>query len=148
MAQEVEFHLGIGDKPGYACRLLRKVWARGGLRAVVTGSPGLLSRLDALLWTFEAGEFIPHARLPAGEAMAPVMARTPIWLSDLASAAGPADVLINLGPELPDAVTGFARLIDLVADEPDDLAAGRARWRLYKQQGLAPRDVRQSPAAD
>jgi DNA polymerase-3 subunit chi len=146
MGREVEFHIGLGDKPAYACRLLRKALARG-LRVVVTGAPEQLSRLDGLLWTFEVGEFIPHARLRGGEAIGPLLARTPIWLADDAGAAGSAEVLVNLGPDMPDGHGGFARVIELVSEDPDDLHAGRQRWRQYKAAGDAPRDVRQGSGA-
>lgn len=149
MSQEVEFHIGLDDKPGYACRLLRKAHARR-LRVVVCGAPAALGRLDALLWTFEPGEFLPHARLRAGEAIAPMLARTPIWLTDDAALAGPAEVLLNLGPDLPSLQPGWGRRVELVAQDEADLQAGRQRWRQYKAAGLVPRDVRQpasGPAA-
>ena len=98
---EVAFHTGVGQPLDYACRLLRKAW-RQGLRLVVTGAPPALTRLDSLLWTFDAGEFIPHARLRRGEAPAPEMAPTPIWLADPGAAAPAAAVLVNLGPDGPE----------------------------------------------
>ena len=146
MAREVEFHIGLGDKPAYACRVLRKAMARG-LRVGVTRAPQQLTRLDGLLWTFEATEFIPHARLRRGEALNPLLARTPIWLSDDAGAVGAADVLVNLGPAMAAGHAGFGRVIELVAEDLDDLQAGRQRWREYKAAGDAPRDVRQPSGA-
>ena len=143
--REVEFHIGLADKPGYACRLLRKVHARG-LRAVVTGEPEALSRLDVLLWTFDVGDFIPHARLRRGEAPPPLLARTPIWLADEVVDGLEAAVLVNLGPAMPHRHAGFDRVIELVAEAEDDLAAGRQRWRQYKAAGDQPRDVRQGAA--
>ncbi|OYU71853.1 MAG: DNA polymerase III subunit chi [Burkholderiales bacterium PBB5] len=146
MGREVEFHIGLSDKPDYACRLLRKAQARG-IRVVVTGAPEALARLDSLLWTFDPGEFIPHARLRAGQAIEPVLARTPIWLADQASAAGAADVLVNLGPGMPDQHEGFGRVVELVAVHENDAAAGRQRWRQYKAAGHTPRDMRQGGAS-
>ena len=135
---EVEFHTGVDDRIGFACRLLRKA-CRQGVRVLVTAPPGLLAELDRALWTFDANEFVPHVRLPGS---APVLARSPIWLaaSDDA-AAGAADaapaVLLNLGAEAPRDPTGLQRLIEVVAADPDDAERGRSRWRAYKAAGLA-----------
>lgn len=139
---EVAFHTGVADKLGYACRLLRKAW-RSGARVVATGAPETLARLDALLWTFEQEEFLPHARLRAGERVAPVLARTPLWLADapgdlLAGEATP-PVLVNLGPAMVDGFERFARVLELVSDDPEDARLGRQRWRQYQAAGVTPR---------
>ncbi len=133
----VDFHTGLQDKLPYACRLLRKAW-RAGHRVVVTGDVRALARLDQLLWTFDPGEFIPHARLRAGEAVAPRLARTPLWLADQPADAGACDVLVNLGPgALADGPLP-ARTIELVAADPDEVAAGRQRWRGHVAAGRQP----------
>lgn len=146
MTLEVDFHTGVADKLGYTCRLLRKA-LRSGKQLVVTGPPAVLNRLDQLLWTFDPGEFVPHARLRAGQAVTPVLARTPIWLADTPADAGPRDVLVNLGPAALDDAAGCPRVIEIVADEPDEVDAGRERWRRYKAAGLSPRNHAQRGAA-
>ncbi len=78
---EIAFHFNAPDKLAYACRLLRKAY-RSQARVVVTGDAAQLARLDQLLWTFDVGEFIPHARLRAGEQPAPRLAPTPLWLAE------------------------------------------------------------------
>ena len=144
----VDFHTGVPDKLGYACRLLRKAY-RAGNRVLVAGAPEQLNRLDSLLWTFEVGEFIPHGRLRAGQQVPAAAARTPIWLVDIAEPLAPAepiaaavlqaDVLVNLGPGLAAGYARFARVIEIVADAPaDDVAAGRLRWRQYLAAGHPP----------
>jgi len=131
---EVEFHTGVADKLGFACRLLRKA-CRKGVRVVVTGPTPLLDSLDRDLWTFEQQEFVPHLRLPRGAA-SPLAARTPIWLVDGTLPDGGPDVLVNLGAELPADLSAWQRVIEIVSAEPDDEAAGRQRWRSYKARGL------------
>ena len=49
---EVEFHTGVADPLGFACRLLRKAYRRGA-RVLVTAPPERLAQLDRLLWTFD-----------------------------------------------------------------------------------------------
>ncbi len=134
---EIAFHTGIADKAGYACRLLRKAW-RQQRQAVVTGSGEQLQRLDALLWTFEQAEFVPHLRLRRGAAPPAAMLRTPIWLADAADDAPTRDVLVNLGPDWPESFAGFARVIEIVGDDPADVSAGRERWRRYRAAGAEP----------
>lgn len=149
MAQIVDFHTGMADKLGYACRLVRKAW-RAGHRVAVTGRGPELARLDQLLWTFEPGEFIAHVRLRAGQAAPGRLLRTPVWLVERSADAPDAQVLLNLGPDCAgdDAaalVQGFARVLELVSDDEADVAAGRERWRWYKAAGIALQ--RHAPAA-
>jgi DNA polymerase-3 subunit chi len=141
----VDFHTGVADKLGHTCRLLRKAW-RAGNSVVVAGSPEQLSRLDSLLWTFEPGEFIPHARLRAGATIAPPLARTPIWLVDVPADAGERDLLVNLGPEMAAGFERYPRVIEIVAEPPDEVSSGRQRWRRYLAAGLAPTNVSTGPA--
>jgi DNA polymerase-3 subunit chi len=142
----VDFHTGVADKLGHTCRLVRKAW-RAGHRVVVTGSPEQLSRLDVQLWTFEPGEFIPHARLRMGDSVPPPLLRTPVWLADrptdLPEAVGESHVLVNLGPGPTAGFEPFPRLIEFVAPAADDVAGGRQRWRHYLAAGLSPTNLSQ-----
>lgn len=135
---DVAFHTGLADKPAYCCRLLRKAW-RQGARVVVAGEATALGKLDALLWTFEHEEFLPHVRLRAGEQPGAAMLRTPVWLADRPQDA-PADatVLVNLGPTLASGFSRFARVIELVGSDAQDLQHGRQRWRDYQAAGVVP----------
>lgn len=143
---DLAFHSGVADKLGYTCRLLRKAW-RAGNRVWVAGSVDQLARLDAMLWAFEPGEFIPHLRIRAGQAVAPLLAATPIWLgdtpADLPPDAAPCNVLVNLGPGIASGFDQFARVIDIVAESPDEVSAGRQRWRNYLAAGLQPKNLPQ-----
>ncbi|MEF7612551.1 DNA polymerase III subunit chi [Aquincola sp. MAHUQ-54] len=137
MPSAVEFHTGMADKVGFACRLLRKAYAKGA-RVAVRGAPELLGRLDEALWLFDPQQFVPHVRVRRGPAVAPRLARTPLWLLDPGTAApgSPApEVLVNLGPEMPEDAHRFARVIEIVAADPGDREAGRRRWRAYEAQG-------------
>lgn len=133
---EVEFHTGVEDRIGFACRLLRKAQRRGS-RVLVTASAEVLAELDRGLWTFDERDFVPHVRVP-GCATA-VRERTPIWLAADATAAGLAGaprLVVNLGAPALANPAALDRLIEVVSTEPDDAAAGRERWRAYKAAGL------------
>ena len=134
---EVEFHTGVADPLGFACRLLRKA-VRRGARVRVIAPADTLGALDRALWTFDERDFVAHVRLPG--ATPDTAARAPIWLvPSLRQSAGDAPVpalVVNLGAEAPDELTGLDRLIEIVSDDPDDAARGRSRWRTYKARGL------------
>jgi DNA polymerase-3 subunit chi len=138
----IEFHTGLADPLGYACRLLRKAH-RQGLRVLVTAPAATLVHLDRELWTFEEREFVPHQRWPAGSGLphpdAGRIARTPIWLAASAQVPAACTVLVNLGADVPGEAMDFERVVELVSHEADDAAAGRERWRRWKALGLEPR---------
>jgi DNA polymerase III subunit chi len=144
---QVEFHTGVADPVGFACRLLRKAWhARA--RVLVTAPPDTLAALDAALWTFEAQSFVPHLRLPAPDAaaagsadlsdLADLVARTPIWLAETPPAGERPPVLVNLGAVPPAGADDFARVIEIVAPDDEARRAGRQRWRHYEGWGVQP----------
>jgi DNA polymerase-3 subunit chi len=143
VAGEVAFHTGVPDKLAHGCRLLRKAY-RQGARVVVAGDPALLARLDQALWTFDPLEFVPHARLRRGQAPEARLARTPVWLAEPGAEPPHHEVLVNLGPDMPDAYERYERVIELVGADDDDRAAGRRRWRAYEAAG---RTIRHHPAA-
>ncbi len=131
---EVEFHTGVPDTVGFACRLLRKA-CRQGVRVLVTAPDETLGRLDRELWTFEQGGFLPHVRQPG--ARSTVAARTPVWLAADAAVPGAPGVLLNLGADAPADPTAVQRLIEVVSTDPDDVVRGRGRWRAYAAAGLS-----------
>lgn len=135
MPASVEFHTGVEDPVGFACRLLRKAY-RSGARVAVTAPPALLAVLDQALWTFSPQEFIPHLRRPGSTDQA---ARTPIWLATEADAALGPPVLVNLGAEAVESADAFERIIEIVGSDADSRAAGRGRWRHYEAWGVKPR---------
>ena len=124
---EVEFHTGVGDKLGFACRLLRKAAVKGA-RVVVHAEAPQAATLDRLLWTFDPLAFVPHARSGTS---AP--AATPIWIAERLDDAPHHEVLLNLADGVADGFETFARLIEVVGI--DDADAGRRRWAHYKQRG-------------
>jgi DNA polymerase-3 subunit chi len=132
----VDFHTGLADTLGYACRLLRKAH-RQGLRVLVTAPASTLSQLDRELWVFEEREFVPHRRA-SSQPVPDELALTPIWLTERADPAFDCPVLVNLGAEFPAQPMAFERVVELVGQEPDEAAAGRERWRRWKALGLEP----------
>ncbi len=132
----VEFHTGVAEPVGFACRLLRKACQQR-VPVLVIAAPELLDELDQALWTFDAQSFLPHVRLPAADAG--VAGRTPIWLATQAPPPPRPAVLLNLGAdELPQA-GDFERVIEVIGLDDAARRAGRQRWRHYEQWGVRPK---------
>ncbi|SDV48014.1 DNA polymerase III subunit chi [Chitinasiproducens palmae] len=127
----VDFHTRVADPLAYACRLVRKAYTAGKPVAVV-GNPDTLARLDGLLWTFSPLDFIPHCG-----ADAPGAAETPVVLCTNGAASPHQGVLLNLGDDVPPQFARFERLLEVVGDQPEQLAAGRERYRFYRDRGYA-----------
>jgi DNA polymerase III subunit chi len=130
---KVEFHTGVADRLGLACRFLRKAHAAGA-HVVVCGDSGSLDRLDVALWTFDPLSFVPHVRLKGDAAAPPALARTTTWLVDAPAAAPTREILLNLGPAMVDDWACFARVVEIVSSDPADAEAGRLRWRRYGER--------------
>ena len=132
----VAFHFNVPDRRAYACRLLRKAY-RSGARVVVTGESAQLAELDRLLWPFEALEFIPHWRGPTVDELPARLHATPVLLSTGHSARFGHDVLVNLGRDVPQAYTQYARVIEVVGRDDLDRDGARVRWRQYSAEGCS-----------
>lgn len=130
--KQVEFHFNVADKLAYSCRLLRKIMARD-LRVVVIAEADTLQALDQALWS-PPTEFVPHchASAPAG-----TLAASPIWLAESWPPGASHPVMLNLGPAVPEHFDKTERYLEVVSTHPDDVAAGRLRWRHYQSLGIA-----------
>jgi len=132
---QVEFHTGVDDPVHFACRLLRKAY-RQGETLLVTAPASTLEALDRALWTFAAHEFIPHRRVGTDMPTPAIVSTTPIWLSEGPAPAPCPPILVNLGAPISATLEAFSRIIELLATDPDEVRAGRARWRDYAARGL------------
>lgn len=133
----IDFHTNVGDALLYACRLLRKVY-QAGHPAVVLADPARLRALDGQLWTFAPLEFVPHCM-----AQSALAAETPVVLASDLEGAPHYQVLVNLGAHVPPQFARFERLLEVVGNAPDELAAGRERYRFYRDRGYALNNYRQ-----
>jgi len=127
----IDFHFNAPDKHTWVCRLARKARAARKKVVIYSSDTDLLDQLDHHLWTFSAHDFLPHCR--AGDELAP---QTPIILLADANAEVPHhEVLVNLDLAWPPVFTRFERLIEVVTTDEQDRAAGRQRWKFYKDRG-------------
>lgn len=127
----IDFHSGVQDKLGYACRLVRKARANRCNLVVLADDEDQLATLDTALWTFAQDEFLPHVRVDD-----PLAAVTPILLAcDTGLHPAHHEVLVNLSSRTPEYFARFERVIEVVSREEADVMAGRERFRHYKQRG-------------
>jgi len=117
-----------------ACRIADKAYRAGQKVLIWDPDAAELAQLDELLWSFGDDRcFIPHELLVAG-----VAAEAPVLLSANALPEGPIDVLMNLAEELPQFFTRATRVIEVIDGEDRRRAAGRARFKAYRERGLQP----------
>lgn len=140
---EVSFyHLERSSLEAALPKLLEKVLAAG-LKAVVKlGSGERAEALNAHLWTYEQGSFLPHGAAADGSA-----AEQPIWLTAGDDNPAGASVLVLADGAESGLMAGFDRCLEMF-DGRDDaaLAAARAHWKAYKDQGFALTYLRQTAA--
>ena len=129
---EVAFHFGAPDKLGYTCRLLRKAAASGASVAVVCDA-SMQQELNEALWALAPTDFVAHC---SAQAPAQMLQASPIvLLTSVADDAAQRQVLVNLCADVPHGFERYARLIEVVSDDPDDRQQARQRWREYTTRG-------------
>lgn len=140
----IDFHSNVKDKLEYACRLTRKIWStteegQPVRNIVMVGELADLKKLDELLWTFSATEFVPHCFIDDEAA-----SETPIVLTDdfaslVLSSIPHADIVIHLGMQMPHDVPAllarFPRIVEVVTLNEAERLAGRNRYKAYRDLG-------------
>lgn len=117
-----------------ACRITEKAWKAGSTVLIQDADPTELQRLDALLWTVgDEHSFIPHDLADD----APRLSATPVILNTGTGPGEPVDVLINLTPQLPTRPELATRIIEIIDADPAHRAAGRERFKAYRDHGFA-----------
>ena len=127
----IDFHSNVPNKIAYACRLVRKARAAQCKIVLLGKDSSELTQLDQLLWSFSEQDFIPHVH--AGD---PLAAQTPVILTDSEAVELPHHhVLINLSGNTPEHFARFERMFEIISSDEADKAAGRDRYRFYKERG-------------
>lgn len=127
---QIDFYTGTPDKLAAACQIAAKAVARGLRVLVLTPDAETTERLDRLMWCQPSTGFLPHCR---GDH--PLAGETPVLLDHRPLEPAHDEVLVNLRADCPPAFSRFQRLAELVGTDAADVAAGRARWRHYRERG-------------
>lgn len=130
----IDFAFGAPDRLRMACDVVFKHYGKGRRLVVYCADAALLERFDLMLWGFEATAFVPH--VDAGD---PLAAQTPVLLSGkpLPPPPGPppAPWLVNLDKHCPPGAEQYERILEIVSQDEESVAAARRRWRQYKSEG-------------
>ena len=126
----IDFYTNVAQPLKLAAKIVAKAYRMHGSVRVLTPDADTTHALDRLLWLDPPLAFLPHCRMDS-----PVAGETPIWVDERLEHTGPATVLVNLHPDPPPFFSRFERLAELVAADAAQLAAGRARFRFYRERG-------------
>lgn len=116
--------------------LVTKALAAGHRLLIRAPDAAALDRIDAALWSFAADSFLPHGIDTAvGQervaSQAVLLSLSANWTRNAS------DCLAQVGGDIPDDLSGLARLLFLF--DADSLETARARWRLVSRaEGLRP----------
>ncbi|MFK7858893.1 MAG: DNA polymerase III subunit chi [Granulosicoccus sp.] len=133
----IDFYV-LGDATEVArlelvCKLAEKASGRGQKVYLYSSDRQLLMELDARLWDFRPLSFVAHKILPESHILSSED-NDPVLLSS-DEPGNDRNLLINLDREVPPFFSRFERTLEIVNKEPEVQAAGRERYRFYKQRG-------------
>jgi DNA polymerase-3 subunit chi len=132
----IDFYFNADDRLAVACRLAGKALQQKKRVLIYTAEPETARKVDRLLWTSQAVSFIPHCY-----AHDPLADDTPVLIaSGDAQPAAACDVLLNLAAECPPFFERHERVLEIVDREEDQVLAGRARFKFYRDRGYAIRN--------
>lgn len=115
-----------------AARIAEKAMQKSQHVYINTSGAAESSRLDELLWTFSQGSFVPHRVVdatPEAPGAEPVLIGSSVEINE------PCDVLINLGPDVPEFFSRYDRVAEIVDAEATRRDAGRSRYKYYRDRG-------------
>lgn len=128
----IDFHIlqdaSVEARWLYVCRFIEKVERLGHSILVVVDTEHEAHELDDLLWSFKPESFIAHQIIGGDE-------DAKVEITFTSEAAAHHDVLINLSSQIPEYFSRFARLAEIVIQEPKILENTREHYRFYKQRG-------------
>lgn len=132
----IDFAFGTGHRLRTACKVVHKHYMAGRRVIVYTQDAPRLAYFDQLLWGFDRVAFVPH--VSSDDPLAPDTAvvltgSEPVKARERAAA--PDAWLLNLDTNCPPGAGDFARVLEIVSNHEQDLAAARARWREYLASG-------------
>lgn len=133
----IDFYTGVSHRVHYACRVIRKARAAGNRAVVYTCDAERLARLDSVLWTFSALDFVPHVYVDS-----PLAPNTPVLLALDSDTAPDSDVLLTLDDDVPPRFeklfARYRRVIEVVSRDEADRKCARVRFKAYRDNGFEP----------
>ena len=136
---QVDFYILPSADPNarldFACKLTDKAWRLGHQVYLHCSDAAQREELDARLWRFKGETFVPHGSVE-NDTDAPVV----LGIGD---DPGPhQDLLVNLDLHIPAFFKRFARVAEIVVEEPSIRLAARESFRFYREHGYPLQDHR------
>lgn len=136
---KVDFYILPSPAPAarldFACKLCEKAWRLGHRVYLHCSDSAQRDELDARLWAFKGEAFVPHSAREDDPHGAVVLG-----VGD--DPGEHQDLLVNLDLKVPGFAARFARIAEIVVEEPAIRAAARESFRFYREQGYALQDHR------
>jgi DNA polymerase-3 subunit chi len=136
---KVDFYILPSASPAarldFACKLTEKAWRLGHRIYLHCSDAAQRDELDARLWSFKGESFIPHSCAEDDPNAAIVLGLGP-------DAGTHQDLLVNLALNIPPFVKHFARVAEVVVEDPAIRQAARESFRFYREQGYPLQDHR------
>lgn len=131
----VDFYVlpGAGE-PGrrqFACRLAEKAYRLAHSVHIRTPDATVANEIDELLWTFRDGSFVPHEVVSPGQPDT----EAPVTIGAMEPAGRSAELVINLGDDVPDTDRPCERIAEIVTTDEDSRQQSRQRYARYRELG-------------
>ena len=112
------------------CKLIEKAYKNRHRVYVNAADTAQAQQLDELLWTYRDDSFLPHNLYGEGPEPAP-----PIQIGYQTTPAKQRDILVNLSADVPEYFTQFARVLEIVTNDPALQTTAREHYRHYRASG-------------
>ena len=126
----VTFYSNVVDKPLILFNLVQTAMKKRHSITVLSDSKTAASEISKALWQTEKTNFIPNVF-----ASHPHVAETAVVIGWEQKELYQDDILINLIQEQPIVFSRFRQLIEIVGRDDEDKAAGRQRFKFYRDRG-------------
>lgn len=136
---QVDFYILPSADPfarlDFACKLTDKAWRLGHKVYLHCSDPQQREELDARLWRFRGEAFVPHGLVEDDQ-------DAPVALGIGSDPGQHQDLLVNLDLRIPEFFKRFARVAEIVVEDPAIRLAARESFRFYREQGYPLQDHR------
>lgn len=117
------------SRAAFLCRLCEKILGLGMRVFISTEHETAARQLDQQLWTARPQSFVPHVLLGG-------LPASPIEIGWGEQLPDHREVFINLSARLPDTAFEFERIVEIVIQTPEVLAATRENYARCREHGL------------
>ena len=136
---QVDFYILPSAEPSarldFACKLTEKAWRLGHRVYLHCSDAAQRDDLDARLWRFKGEAFLPHSAAEDDQA-------SPVVLGLGDDPGQHQDLLVNLDLRIPEFFKRFARVAEIVVEDPAIRLAARESFRFYREHGYPLQDHR------